>query len=194
MDMEKHSSVRNILIMLFMAALLVGSFIYLSNRERQTQDENVKVSAVDEVLLVNLDTDYPVTPKEVVKMYSEITRCFYGEEYTQDQLLKLAEQSRKLFDDELRANQTDEQYIANLNTVIQTYKEENRMISSYSVGSSANVEYYDYENADWAKLNCIYTVRTGSKLEYSKEAYLLRKDDKGHWKIFGWKVLTEEAI
>lgn len=193
MSKKKHTQVKNTAVILIMAALIVASFAYLSNRNKKLMEEKRVITPVQEVLMCDFEHNYPSTPKEVVKMYSEITRCFYGEEYTEDELVALANKSRELFDKELKANQTDEQYLLNLKSVIDSYKEEKRIISSFSVSSSANVEFYDYENAQWAKLYCIYSMRTGGKLEPTREVYLLRKDDVGRWKIFGWKVETTES-
>ena len=119
--MDKRN-LKNFIVLILLALLIVGAFVLVSNRGSERDESNISRTAVEEVLDRDLTKNYPATPKEVVKMYSEITRCFYGEEYTDDQLVALAEQSRRLFDDELRANQTDEQYLMNLRTVISNYK------------------------------------------------------------------------
>ena len=145
---------------------LTGSILGL-NRTGKTQTHHASLhrphqiirTAVEEVLDRDLSRNYPATPKEVVKFYSEITRCFYGEEYTDDQLVALADQSRMLFDDELRANQTDEQYLMNLRTVIENYKEEKSLYHLYRVESlikhykeTGKFEYYfSEENKELAK-------------------------------------------
>lgn len=190
--MKKKNNLKNFIILTVLALLIVGAFVLVANRGSKKDETPVMMTAVEEVLSRNLDKNYPATPKEVVKMYSEITRCFYAEEYTEDQLLKMAEQSRKLFDDELRANQTDEQYVMNLNSVIYNYQEQKRIISSFSVASASDVEYYDFKGDKWARLMAVYTIKTDHVFDTSKEEYLLRKDAEGHWKIFGWRVMEED--
>lgn len=190
--MKKKTNLKNFIILIVLALLIVGAFVLVANRGSKKDETPVMMTAVEEVLSRNLDKNYPATPKEVVKMYSEITRCFYAEEYTEDQLLKMAEQSRKLFDDELRANQTDEQYVMNLNSVIYNYQEQKRIISSFSVASASDVEYYDFKGDKWARLMAVYTIKTDHVFDTSKEEYLLRKDAEGHWKIFGWRVMEED--
>lgn len=190
--MKKKNNPQNYIVLIVLALLIVGAFVLVANRGSKKNETPIMMTAVEEVLNRNLDKHYPATPKEVVKMYSEITRCFYDEEYTEDQFLEMAEQSRKLFDDELRANQTDEQYIMNLNSVITNYEEQKRTISSFSVASASDVEYYDFKGDKWAKLMAVYTIKTDHVFDTSKEEYLLRKDADGHWKIFGWRVMEEE--
>lgn len=189
---KKQNNIKNYIILLVLALVIVGAFVFVANRGSTRDESAVSMSAVDEVLNRNLSKNYPATPKEVVKMYSEITRCFYAEEYTDEQLLGMAEQSRILFDDELRANQTDEQYIMNLNSVISNYKEQKRIISSFSVSNASDVEYYDFKGDKWARLMAVYTIKTDHVFDTSKEEYLLRKDPEGHWKIFGWRVMEED--
>lgn len=190
--MNKKNNAKNYIVLIVLALLIVGAFILVANRGSKKNETPIMMTAVEEVLNRNLDKNYPATPKEVVKMYSEITRCFYAEEYTDDQLLEMAEQSRKLFDADLRANQTEEQYLMNLNTVISNYKEQKRIISSFSVASASDVEYYDFKGDKWARLMAVYTIKTDHVFDTSKEEYLLRKDADGHWKIFGWRVMEED--
>lgn len=190
--MKTKNSPKNYIILIVLALLIVGAFVLVANRGSKKDENPAMMTAVEEVLNRNLDKNYPATPKEVVKMYSEITRCFYAEEYTNDELLEMAEQSRKLFDADLRANQTDEQYIMNLNSVISNYKEQKRIISSFSVASASDVEYYDFKGDKWARLMAVYTIKTDHVFDTSKEEYLLRKDADGHWKIFGWRVMEED--
>lgn len=189
--MEKKNMKNNI-VLIIIALIIVACFAYLSNRPKSAEEKPAVLTAVQSVLARDMSTNYPPTPKEVLKYYSEITRCFYGETYTDEELLKLAEKSRELFDEELVANQTDEEYFQSLRSTIDSYKQEKRSISSYSVSSSANVEYYNYEGAQWAMLNCIYSMKTGKTIVPSQEEFLLRKDAEGRWKIFGWKLVENE--
>ena len=187
-DSNKKNSIKGFAVIIVLALGVLAYFYVINNRVKQIERDVDKVTPVQELLVRNLDTNYPATPKEVVKLYSEITRCFYGEEYSEEDLLKLAEMSRKLFDDELVANQSDESYIRALKGEIASYRQQNRIISSYSVSSSADVQYYNYRDDEWAQLVAMYSIRTAGKVEPSKERYLLRKDDTGHWKIFGFKL------
>lgn len=193
--MRKNSS-RTIISVAIMAIAVLGAFALLSNRSEKTSEiEKIdKVTPVQEVLLKNLDNDYPSSPKEVVKFYSEISRCFYGEDYSEDEFVALAQKSRELFDAELVANQTDEQYLVALRSDVDSYKSNKKSISSYSVSSSTDVDYYDYLGDKWAQLYCIYSIRVSTSITPVKEKYLLRRDDDGHWKIFGWVLVEDELL
>ena len=191
--MKRRNPARILIVFVVLAIAVVGLFFYLSNRAQVIDENKGKVmTPVQEVLARNLDTNYPPTPKEVLKYYSEITRCFYGEEYTDEELVKLAAKSRELFDSELVANQTDEQYLSALKMDIASWKNDKKVISSYSVSSSTDVQEYSYAGYRWAQLYCLYSVRMGTNVAPVQEHFIMRKDTKGHWKILGWELVSSE--
>ncbi|MCR5734491.1 MAG: hypothetical protein K6G22_07805 [Lachnospiraceae bacterium] len=188
MAMKKSANVVKIIVVAVFCVLLIGLFAFLVNRRPSQADTTTRLTPVQELLSQNLYGNYPPTPKEVVKLYSEYTRCFYGEKYTDEELEALALKSRELLDEELVDGQTDADYLESLKTDIARYKSENRSISSYSVSSAADVEYNTFDGYDWAMLGCIYSMRIGKTIAPVNETYLLRKDASGHWKIYGWKL------
>ncbi len=187
--MRRRNPARILIVFVVFAIGIVGLFFYISNHSKAVAEgRQNQMTPVQEILSRNLETNYPPTPKEVVKLYSEISRCFYGENYTDDELVKLALFSRQLFDDELVANQTDDQYLSALRMDIESWKKDNKVISSYSVSASTDVQEYSYGGREWAQLYCIYSIRMGTNVAPVTEHYLLRKDERGHWKILGWEL------
>lgn len=193
--MKKNSNpLRFIIVFAVFVVACVGVFLYLSNRsddEASSEKTTAVMTDVQEVLARNLETNYPPTPKEVLKYYSEITRCFYGDHYDDEELERLAKKSRELFDRELYENQTDEDYLEALKLDIEVYKAADRAISSYSVSSSTDVNEYTYDGREWAQLYCIYSVREGTNIIPVQERFLMRKDEQGHWKILGWELVED---
>ena len=187
--MRRRNPARILIVFVVLAIGVVGLFFYISNKSNVVAEGKQQMSVVREILSRNLETNYPPTPKEVLKFYSQITQCFYGEEYTDEELEKLAVMSRKLFDDELVANQTDTQYLAALKLDISSWKNDKKVISSFSVSSSTDVQEYSYGGREWAQLYCIYSIRMGTNIAPIQERFLMRKDEKGHWKILGWELV-----
>jgi len=188
---KKKNPIRIIIVFIIFAIFSLATFYYLSNikDDDETVESNSKImTAVQEVLNRDLSTNYPPTPKELVKYYSEITRCYYSEKYSDEELARLAIKSRELFDAELYLTQTDSQYLEALKLDIASWKKDDKVISSYSVSSSIDVNEYTYQGRRWAQLYCIYSVRTGTTITPVQERYLLRKDEQGHWKILGWEL------
>ncbi|MCI6553689.1 MAG: hypothetical protein MR430_09195 [Lachnospiraceae bacterium] len=188
----KQNPVKLLLIGCILVALLVGFYYYVSRKMGvESTRETETITQTQQVLLRNLEAHYPPSPKEVVKYYCDITQCFYNEENEDAQVRELALQIRKLYDRELVANQTEEEYIQNLISDIASMKQNGLVISSYSTSSSTDVEYFSQDGFEWARLYCSFSIRQGSTLINSNEQFLLRLDENGHWKIYGWQLVEE---
>lgn len=192
---KKHSQsgVKGLLIGIILLGLVIGYYYYLSMRKAaDTKESPVEVSAVQEALLRDLNNNYPPSPREVVKYFGELTQCFYGEDYSEEEQQELAMQIQKLYDEELIANKTQQQYLEDLQWDINNMKEQELVVSSYSPSSSTDVEYFSQDGDSWARLHCTFTLRQGTYVVVTDQVFVLRKDELGHWKIYGWKPVEEE--
>ncbi|MBO5093464.1 MAG: hypothetical protein J6C33_03785 [Lachnospiraceae bacterium] len=185
--MKRFKGVRGTIVLLILMCMLVGYYFYLSNRSGTVKEEPEESSQTQEVLLRDLSRNYPATPKEVVKYYSEITKCFYNEEYSEDELAQLADKAMQLYDEELVAYQAESAYLGELKNDIALWKEEEVKVSSYKTASSTDVTYFTKDGRECASILCAYTLRKGTVLQQLEELYILRRDDDGHWKILGWQ-------
>ena len=193
MSKEKgQGRVKALIIVIFLLCLVLGYYYYLSNkRSGRESEQQVKATAVQEVLMRDLESNYPPTPREVVKYYAEITRCFYGEDYTDEEFKDMAMKIQKVYDDELVANKTEQQYLDDLLLEINGLKDQQVVISSYSPASSTDVEEFVQDGYSWAQMRCTFNLRQGTQFQKTEEIFLLRKDADGHWKIFGWTLAEE---
>lgn len=183
---SSRSGIKVFVIGLILIGLVLGYFFYLSIKKSNI-DDDTQIGAVQKVLMRNLDKNYPPSPREILKYYGEITQCFYGEEYTEEEFYQLAMKVQELYDDELVANKTQDQYLEDLQWDIAQFKNQNTIVSSYSLPSSTDVEFFSEDGYNWARLYISFTLRTGTQLSFTNEIFLLRRDDKGHWKIYGWQ-------
>ena len=194
--MKKKVGNKGVIIFVVLMLLVVGYFYYLSNRSVPQPEEAVSeievMTAVQQVLSRDLETNYPPTPREVIKYYSEITQCFYNEELTDDDIYALGMKARELYDAELAANQTEEVYIDSLKYDIQDFKSKHRTIANYNPSSSLDVETFSEDGYEWARLYCNYGVKQGEILYNSNMVFILRKDENEHYKIYGWKLADEK--
>jgi len=185
---KKTGRMITVLSIMFITAFAL--YYYMVNKAGG-KDTEIETTAVQDVLLKNLDSDYPSTVREVMKYYNEIMKCYYNEEYTEDELTMLAERALELYDDELVNLQDETQYIENLKAEITNYKESGTVISTAALSSSTDVDYFTRGGRECAKIRCIYTLRQGTRLQTIKEEYVLRKDDGSHWKILGWTAADD---
>lgn len=181
---------KGVIIAVVLVALVGGFYFYVSNIGKDNDD--VVVSAVQNVLLRNLDNDYPSTPKELVKYYGDITKCLYNENYSEDQLAQMADKMIALYDDELVENNPRDQYIVDLKAAVKDFSDKNYTIISYTTSSSTDVEEYTHEGRKCASLYCTYSIKTGADYVSSKQVFVLRKESgTGHWKILGFDIINE---
>lgn len=186
--MSRFKGVKGTIILIVLIIMIVSYYFYLSNKTAANKEESTQVSVVQSLLLENLEMKYPPSPKEVVKYYCEITKAFYNETYTDEELTELAMKIRELYDDELLANNSKEQYLIDIKTDIQSFKQKKCTVSSYTTSASTDVAYFKADGYDFAKLYCMFTLRQGTEFKYTTEQFLLRKDTEGHWKIYGWEL------
>ena len=71
------------------------------------------------------------------------------------------------------------------------FKEKDWYISSYATSSSTDVFYFSEDGYDFARLYCTYNIRNGTVMQVLEERFLLRMDEEGHWKIYGWEAVEQ---
>lgn len=191
-DNMKRSGIVSIIITCVILVAVIGGFaFYLGHKSRTSGEEVVESTAVQKVLQKDLERNYPPTPKEVVKYFAEITKCFYNEEYSDEDLEKLAVQIQELYDEELVANKSQEDYMQDLRSDIASMKENKYTIVGYDVSPSTDVEFFMQNEDSCARLYCNFYVKQGAGNVPSLEQFVLRKDTEGHWKIMGWDLVNE---
>lgn len=186
--MKGSKIVKILIIGVLVVAVVLGFYYYLNHKEKEVQEESAQITAVQNVLLRDLERSYPPTPKEVVKYYSEITKCFYNEEYSEEELLDLAQKIQELYDAELIANKTQEEYLTDLKSEIAQMKEKKCIISSYEISASTDVEFFTQNGYSCARLYCTYYLKQDAKTTSTMECFVLRQDEEKHWKILGWDL------
>ena len=186
----KKSTTKVSIVIIILVMAVVGYYAFLSNREKETRAEG-SVSTVQSVLSRNLDNDYPPTPKEVLKYYNDLMRCFYNEECTDQEIDALGMKARELYDEELLEANDVGTYLILLRDDIQSFRKANRRITNIALVGSTSVKYATVDDNYFATIQCTYTVNEGGVSRATSETYLLREDENHRWKIYGWEITPE---
>ncbi len=193
MKKSKQKTMGTIFIMaILVIAVAIGFWKIMESKRTESQNEQKsKIEEVNEIIEKDFEANYPGTPREVVKMYSRISSCCYNQDLSDEELTLLAEKMRELFDEELLAENPKEKHIENLKKDAETYHDEKRTISSYTVDKNSSVEKKTIDGKEYASLRASYLVQENNS-GYTKtyEEFILRADEKGHWKIVGWQVVS----
>jgi hypothetical protein len=163
--------------------LLCGGFYYIKNRP--SSGEDVELTKVQKIITRDMSSDYPATPREVVKLYNRIITCYYGEKYTDEEFDGLADHALSLFDEELLANNPKDTYEAEVKDEVADYKQRSREIRQTNVCDSNDVKFVtDSNNGDQlAYVTATYFIRENNSYERTYQMYVLRKDAQEKWKI-----------
>ncbi|MBR5578779.1 MAG: hypothetical protein IKW28_07275 [Lachnospiraceae bacterium] len=173
-------------LLLAVGFVLLAYYLITLEAEKNKPEDMVVLTATQEILSRDLERNYPKTPKEVIRYYSDLVRCFYNEDCTEEELNQLGMKALELYDKELAANKDQDKYLGDLKREIADFKKNGYHISSYATGSSTDVFYFSEDGYDFARLYCTYYIRSGSYNQPLEEQYVLRIDENGHWKIYGW--------
>lgn len=186
--MKKYKSM---IIIVILAALALVYYFYLSNRPTaDTVDKVKKTTKIEDVLAKDIST-VTNTPKSAVKFYSEVLECLYNEAPKDEQITDLGIKAREVMDEELINSNPKEGYLIDLSADVSEYSKANRIILSYVVESSDEVEYYTENDKEYAIVNASYTLRETENFSKTNEEYILRKDEEGYWKILGWRIAEQ---
>ena len=187
----KKNNTKNTIIGLIILAIVVLVIFILAINTPDKEADTVKITAATKQLTKNYEKEYPGTPRSVVSEYAEISVCFYASDTEEGQIRELAEQMRQLFDADLIANQSFDDFYNSLRSEIAVYRDKNKVVSSYSVSSSTDVKYDKNEYGSLATLYLTMNVREDGNVNKVKEQFVLRQDADGHWKILGFVPANE---
>lgn len=163
--------------------MVVGGYYYMTHKNQNSEEGSVELTEVQKVITKDLSSNYPATPREVVKLYNRILLCFYNESYSDEELYELGDQARLLFDEELLENNPRDAYFDALKADIADYKNKSKTIRSANVCDSNDVVYQTVDGAECAYVNTSYFINEDKQYVYTYQTYVLRKDEDGNWKI-----------
>ena len=134
--------------------------------------------------------NYPSEPRAVVKFYCRIVKCAYNDdECSEKNLEKLNKQMRKLFSADLINNNTEEEQFKDFKKEIKDYQKNSKIIMSYTLSELSQVQFYDIEGEEMARLNVVFSLKTKKSYPKLTEQFILRKEND-QWKIVGWTKTT----
>ena len=174
-------------------AVVVGLFYYFSNQRRTSVENMTELTEVQKLITEDMDDNYPVRPREVIKLYNRIITCFYSETYTDEELEQLGDMARKLFDEELLANNPRDDYFTALKAEIEEYHTKSKRIMNASVCSSNDVNYQVVDGDECAYVTSTYFINENKEYSRTHQMYVLRKDEDGNWKILVFYQIEGES-
>ncbi len=162
---------------------ICGAFYIVNEKSKKESQKEASLTEIEKITTKDLDTNYPQTPREVVKFYNKIVDCYYKDQYTDDELDALVDQALKLFDDELAQNNPKDTYKASVIADVSNYEDQGKTISQINVCDSNDVKYITADGDNIAYVTASYFIKQDSSYSKTFQEYVLRKDAECRWKI-----------
>lgn len=198
MDKNKKKITSAFFIMLIIVVLAVTGYYVINRKITQDAADEVKLPNTEygKLLAKDLDTAYPKTPTEVVKLYWRFNQCMYNEsDLSNSEFEGLLKQLRKLYDDEFLSHSDNswDKMLKNFKLDKKKYKSNKQKISSYIVQDNDDVKFGEEKGKECAILYTNTLVKKGSDRVRLYEKFMCRKDSSGNWKILGWSNAAKEG-
>ncbi|MCQ2496802.1 MAG: hypothetical protein MJ131_09460 [Lachnospiraceae bacterium] len=195
MKKKKFSIGGTIFFMVCCAAVVIGIYLAISRgRSNTTEEIDFKETEAGILLKKDLLTDYPATPREVLKLYCRITKCIYNDELEPKIVEKLCKKIRELYSVELLEANPETEMLGLLLGEIAKYREKKMTIYSYAIDSGINAKSLKTKAGDTTIYNMYFTLRSGGTMDRAYEEFSLIKDSAGRWKIAGWRSTESLSI
>ncbi|MDD6139278.1 MAG: hypothetical protein PUB68_08900 [Lachnospiraceae bacterium] len=184
---------RIVILAIVIVAAICTAFYIVNNNSKKESAKEAELTEIQKITTRNMEKDYPATPREVIKFYNRIIKCYYGRQYSDDELEQLADQALSMFDDDLLKKNEKESYIESVKSDAAQYEEDNKSISQTDVCDSNDVKYMTDNGDDIAYVTASYFIKNGSSYTKTYQEYVLRKDDDGDWKILTFYKIEGES-
>lgn len=195
MKKSKRRTANTFGMMLIFGIAIVAIYFKLSTSTSPIIEKSFSDKTELELLLTkDIEKDYPSSPREVIKLYTRIMKSFYNESLTDEQVNQLAKQIRCLYDDELLANNSYEDYLLELKVEITEYKSAKRNVMNEIIEDSNKVKYWSKDEKEYASLTAGFTIKEKDSYTKMYEDFILRKDEQENWKIMGWKLSDKTSV
>lgn len=190
----KKKTVKATVLFLLLIMVAVGFYAALEGRAK-TRAEEAALTPAQKALARDLSVDYPGTPREVIRYYTELEKCMYSKSTTAEELEQLGRKARELYDAEFLAyNGSEEDYLLQLKADVEQFARQKLVITKISVASAVNVDFFEEDNFEFARVSCAYNVMEGIESKQVGKVYLLRRDADRLWKIYGWGNVNNVTI
>ncbi len=180
-------------VMCLLAIVVIFAFYQIKSRNKPTTQTTVSTE-VSKLIDKDLETAYPGTPAEVMKLFGRFNKCVYNtKDITDEEYVKLVEQMRLMFSSKLQELNPTESYLQALKNEASQFEEEEKRMINYTVDKSSSIQYKEIQGQECAYVKVEYFISVSSDFTKTHMVYILVKEDN-KWKILAFRQDPEETI
>lgn len=181
----------------FFTGLIVIAIIFVfyqhKNREDVGKNEKVATTEIEKLSTKDLETGYPETPVEVMKLYGRMNQYIYNTKGLDDKEFDtLLNQLRMFYSAPLLQQNPVEEQKELLRAEAQSFIEKKRRIANYTVDKSSSVKYKEINGQECAYIQMAYFMNEKGDYTKSFQDYVLVKENN-KWKILAFKKNTDNS-
>lgn len=178
------SNIKTIVVSVFLVALVLFYFQHLSNKtaERKTEEQKNELTSLCEY---NMETDYPKTARDTIKLHNRYFKLFYGQKIDDDDLEVLNNKIRSLYSEELISYNPQNISFEKLKQDIEKTKKNKYTYKSYELPEASQIKYYEQNGKKMATAEVKVNVSLGKDTGYIFVQYVL-VEENDNWKILAW--------
>ena len=178
-------TITTVVVAVLVVSLVCGAFYLVKRRFSPSAQNAANLTQIQKINTRNLTDNYPASPREVIKFYNKVIGCYYGDDYTDDEIQKLTAQAWLLFDPQLQEQNPPDSYLAQVLEDVQLYKDKKKEILQLNVCATSEVRYItDKATGDeLAYVKASYFTKENKDYNNTYQMYVLRKDTSDKWKI-----------
>ncbi|MDE6025065.1 MAG: hypothetical protein K2G45_06420 [Lachnospiraceae bacterium] len=181
---KNGTGMKGIIIAIFMVAIVLFYFNYLSNNSSKKKTER-QLDELQQLCEYDMLGNYPKTPRDVVKMHCRYLKVFYGQDLNDDELYTLNQQVRNLYSSELLSYNSETDTLRNLKQNIEKMTDEGYVYKTYVLPEASQIKFYTQNGVEMATLEVEITVDVKKDKGYIYAQYVLVKENE-QWKILAW--------
>ena len=171
------------------AIIILTFYYYFINHAPSEEAQNQTMTETEKIIAYDLETNYPQTPRETVKLFARIMKALYSHPEEKD-IESLALKIRELYDEEFLGNNPQETYLSNLKTDISQWEDADRRITNYLLVNEDLELEKELDGVKYSVNYVSYTIQENGKYTETWKV-LLRQDKDKKWKILGWEYVPE---
>ncbi len=192
-SMKKQETAKTIGILILLGALLLFVFYKVVQNTSRNQEKPTEKTEYEQLMEYDFANAYPQTVRDVMRLYMRYLDYIYSEDISEEQIAALNNKMRNLYTEELLALNDEETQLNALKEERAAYKKDKILFVSYTMTEASQIVYDTIKEEEFAKLNVIMTIKAGYSIDKAQE-YVLKKDEDGNWKIYGWTLTTNSSI
>ena len=178
---------------LVIAAIILAVYFTISKQaEKKAETDVLPTTEVGKLLAKDLETKYPETATEVVKLYWRINRCMYNEDTSDKDVEAVLKQMRKLYDEEFLQDENNsyDKMLKKLMSDREKRLDAKQAFVSSNVQKNDTLKIVKMDGRECTEV-MTSTLIKGKKSEKVYERFVCRRDSAGNWKIMGWQQVSK---